>query len=46
MDRCGNRDANVIQNGVVLRLIGKWLNEGVWEEGILTHEDEGTRREV
>jgi hypothetical protein len=31
-----------IRDGVVLRLIDKWLNAGVWEEGILTHPDEGT----
>lgn len=31
-----------IRDGVVLRLIGKWLNAGVWEDGTLTHPDEGT----
>lgn len=31
-----------IRDGVVLRLIGKWLNAGVWEEGTLTHPDAGT----
>ncbi len=31
-----------IRDGVVLRLIGKWLNAGVWEHGLLTHPDEGT----
>ena len=31
-----------IRDGVVLRLIGKWLNAGVWEDGSLTHPDEGT----
>ena len=31
-----------IRDGVVLRLIGKWLNAGVWEHGTLTHPDEGT----
>jgi group II intron reverse transcriptase/maturase len=31
-----------IRDGVVLRLIGKWLNAGVWEAGTLTHPDEGT----
>jgi group II intron reverse transcriptase/maturase len=31
-----------IRDGVVLRMIGKWLNAGVWEEGILTHPVEGT----
>jgi len=27
---------------VILRLIGKWLNAGVLEEGILTIPDDGT----
>ena len=31
-----------IRDGVVLRLIGKWLNAGVWEHGTLMHPDEGT----
>ena len=31
-----------IRDGVVLRLIDKWLKAGVWEEGTLTHPDEGT----
>jgi RNA-directed DNA polymerase len=31
-----------IRDGVVLRLIDKWLNAGVWEDGTLTHPDEGT----
>jgi RNA-directed DNA polymerase len=31
-----------IRDGVVLRLIDKWLNAGVWENGMLTHPDEGT----
>jgi len=31
-----------VRDGVVLRLIGKWLNAGVWEEGHLTHPDMGT----
>jgi group II intron reverse transcriptase/maturase len=31
-----------IRDGVVLRLIGKWLNAGVWEDGTLTHPGEGT----
>jgi len=31
-----------IRDGVVLRLIGKWLNAGVWDDGSLTHPDEGT----
>ena len=31
-----------IRDGVVLRLIDKWLKAGVWEEGTITHPDEGT----
>ena len=31
-----------VRDGVILRLIGKWLNAGVLEEGILTILDEGT----
>jgi len=31
-----------IRDGVVLRLIGKWLNAGVWENDSLTHPDAGT----
>ena len=31
-----------IRDGVLLRLIGKWLNAGVWEEGTLTHSETGT----
>ena len=31
-----------VRDGVVLRLIDKWLKAGVWEEGILTHPEEGT----
>jgi group II intron reverse transcriptase/maturase len=31
-----------VRDGVVLRMIGKWLNAGIWEEGTLTHPDEGT----
>jgi group II intron reverse transcriptase/maturase len=31
-----------VRDGVILRLIGKWLNAGVLEEGILTIPDEGT----
>jgi hypothetical protein len=27
---------------VLLRLIGKWLNAGVLEEGVITHPDQGT----
>src|SRR3954447_3168899 len=31
-----------VRDGVILRLIGKWLNAGVLEEGVLTTPDEGT----
>lgn len=31
-----------VRDGVVLRLIGKWLNAGVLEEGELSYPDEGT----
>jgi RNA-directed DNA polymerase len=31
-----------VRDGVILRLIGKWLNAGVMEEGVLTHPETGT----
>jgi group II intron reverse transcriptase/maturase len=31
-----------VRDGVILRLIGKWLNAGVLDEGVLTIPDEGT----
>jgi RNA-directed DNA polymerase len=31
-----------VRDGVVLRLIGKWLNAGVLEEGYLSYPDSGT----
>jgi len=31
-----------VRDGVLLRLIGKWLNAGVLEDGQLFHPDEGT----
>ena len=31
-----------VRDGVILRLIGKWLNAGVLEEGCVTASDEGT----
>ncbi len=31
-----------VRDGMILRLIGKWLNAGVLEEGVLTIPDEGT----
>jgi group II intron reverse transcriptase/maturase len=30
------------RDGVVLQLIGKWLNAGVWEDGTRTYPDQGT----
>jgi retron-type reverse transcriptase len=32
-----------VRDGVLLRLIGKWLNAGVLEDGEITHPDEGSR---
>ena len=34
--------ARRVRDGVLLRLIGKWLNAGVLEEGVLTYPDQGT----
>lgn len=31
-----------VRDGVLLRLIGKWLNAGVWEAGGVTHPEAGT----
>ncbi len=31
-----------IRDGVLLRLIGKWLNAGVLEEGVLSYPDDGS----
>jgi group II intron reverse transcriptase/maturase len=31
-----------VRDGVILRLIGKWLNAGVLEAGMLTHPEQGT----
>lgn len=31
-----------MRDGVVKRLIGKWLNAGVWEEGGITHPETGS----
>jgi group II intron reverse transcriptase/maturase len=31
-----------VRDGVILRLIGKWLNAGVLEEGVVTIPDDGT----
>lgn len=31
-----------VRDGVLLRLIGKWLNAGVFEDGCITHPDSGS----
>lgn len=31
-----------VRDGVILRLIGKWLHAGVMEEGVLTYSESGT----
>ena len=31
-----------VRDGVILRLIGKWLNAGALEKGVLTIPDDGT----
>ena len=31
-----------VQDGVITRLVGKWLNAGVWEEGRVSYPQEGT----
>lgn len=31
-----------VSDGVLIRLIGKWLNAGVMEEGVVRHPDSGT----
>lgn len=31
-----------VNDGGIIRLIGKWLNAGVLEEGVISHSDEGT----
>lgn len=31
-----------VRDGVIRRTIGKWLNAGVMEEGVLSHRDRGT----
>lgn len=31
-----------VRDGVLLRLIGKWLNAGVWEEGQISYPETGT----
>ncbi|MCL4855029.1 MAG: group II intron reverse transcriptase/maturase, partial [Bryobacteraceae bacterium] len=31
-----------VRDGVLLRLIGRWLNAGVFEDGCITHPDSGS----
>ncbi len=33
-----------VRDGVILRLIGKWLNAGVLEDGVLTPPRRGPRK--
>jgi group II intron reverse transcriptase/maturase len=44
LDHCHLRDLLQlrVRDGVILRLIGKWLHAGVLEEGVLTYPDAGT----
>jgi group II intron reverse transcriptase/maturase len=44
LDHAHLRDllAQRVQDGVLLRLIGKWLNAGVLEDGEISYPDEGT----
>ena len=44
LDHAHLRDllARRVRDGVLLRLIGKWLNAGVLEEGTVTYPDQGT----
>ena len=39
---CGTFLQQRIRDGVVLRLIGKWLNAGVMEDGAVTHPEAGS----
>ncbi len=41
-DRLRNILAKRMRDGVIERLIGKWLKAGVMEEGVLTHPESGT----
>ncbi len=41
-DHLRNILARRMQDGVIKRLIGKWLRAGVMEEGVLSHSDAGT----
>ena len=38
---CGPCSAQRVQDGVLLRLIGKWLNAGVLEDGEISYPDQG-----
>jgi retron-type reverse transcriptase len=31
-----------VSDGVILKLIGKWLNAGVWEKGETSYPEKGT----
>jgi len=31
-----------VQDGVITRLVGKWLKAGVWEKGLVTYPESGT----
>ena len=39
---CGRSFASRVRDGVLLRLIGKWLKAGVLEDGSVTHPEAGT----
>ena len=43
IDRTRLREAlrHRVNDGRIMRLIGKWLRAGVWEEGVLNHPDTG-----
>jgi hypothetical protein len=43
IDRTQLRDVlrQRVNDGRIVRLIGKWLRAGVWEEGVLNHPDTG-----
>ena len=44
LDHAHLRDllAQRVQDGVLLRLIGKWLNAGVLEDGEISYPEQGT----
>ncbi len=43
MPTCGNCLKRRVRDGVLLRLIGKWLNAGVLEDGCVTYPDDRAR---